>query len=255
MPDNIKNSDAIKTIKNPNEVVKRANLASFYSGKDGRAEARMKITDRQGREQVRQFTTLRYNHEPGGKQELMVFFSRPSDVKNTVFRVIRHPGTDDDRWLYLPGLDLVKRISAGDQRTSFVGSDFFYEDVSGRDTSADTHQIIDITPEAYVLKSTPKQPGKVEFIYYTSWIDSKTFLPLKVEYTNSKNKVYRRMEVEKTQIIQGYPTVVQARIENIEQGSQTLMQMRGVRYNLGLPESIFSERSLRKPPVKWIRGK
>ncbi|MCL6269579.1 outer membrane lipoprotein-sorting protein [Sansalvadorimonas sp. 2012CJ34-2] len=235
------------------EIVKQANIASYYAGKDGRAEARMKIIDAQGRNQLRQFTILRRSRKPGGEQDLMVFFSRPSDVRNTVFRVVRHPGADDDRWLYLPGLDLVKRISAGDKRTSFVGSDFFYEDVSGRNPSEDNHKLLETAGEYYVLESKPVDPKSVEFVSYKSWISKATLLPMKVEYTDSRGKIYRTMEVVKVDTIQGHPTVLQAQISNLERGSKTLMQMRGVKYDIGLPQDIFGERSLRKPPQQWLK--
>ncbi len=240
-------------LSSADDIVKRANLASYYAGSDGRAEARMRIIDAQGRKQLRQFTILRRSEKSGGEQDMMVFFSRPSDVRNTVFRVVRHPGADDDRWLYLPGLDLVKRISAGDKRTSFVGSDFFYEDVSGRDPSADTHKLLETTSDHYVLESKPIESRSVEFVSYKSWISKDTLLPMKVEYTDSRGKVYRTMEVVKVDSIQGHPTVLQAQISDLERGSKTLMQMRGVKYDIGLSQNIFSERSLRKPPQQWLK--
>ena len=241
--------------KDAGDIVRAANLAAYYAGEDGRAEARMKITDSQGRTQLRQFTILRRNQSSGGDQDMLVYFSRPSDVRGTVFRVIRHPGADDDRWLYLPGLDLVKRISAGDQRTSFVGSDFFYEDVSGRDPNEDHHKLLETTSDHYVLESVPVKPGSVEFVRYKSWIDKKSLLPMKVEYTNEQGKIYRRMETLKVEIIQGHPTALAGRISDLIRGSKTEMQLRGVRYDLGLPADIFSERSLRNPPTKWLRAK
>ena len=112
----------------------RANLAAYYAGDDGRSEVRMIISDAQGRQQRRQFTVLRRDVDDAGDQQFLVVFSQPSDVRNTVFLVDKHIDRDDDRWLYLPGLDLVKRISAGDKRTSFVGAHYFYEDVSGTAT-------------------------------------------------------------------------------------------------------------------------
>ena len=200
---------AAETLTDARDIVYKANQAYYYAGADGRAEARMKIVDAQGRTQLRQFTMLRRDREQSegnnDVQDMMVFFSRPSDVRGTVFRVVRHPGSDDDRWLYLPGLDLVKRISAGDKRTSFVGSDFFYEDVSGRDPDADKHLLIETTDTFYVLKSIPVDPDSVEFSSYQSWINRETLLPEKVEFADSKGKIYRRMEVLKTDIIQGYP--------------------------------------------------
>ena len=242
-------------LKEADEIIRQANLTAYYAGKDGRAEARMKITDSQGRTQIRQFTLLRRNQKAGGDQDIMVFFSRPSDVRDTVFRVIRYPGSGDDRWLYLPGLDLVKRISAGDQRTSFVGSDFYYEDVSGRDPAADKHELLETTNEFYILESTPAVPKSVEFARYKSWISKITLMPMKVEYTDDRGKVYRRMENLKVAMIQGHPTSMHGRITDLSRNSSTEMQMRGIKYNIDLPASIFSERSLRKPPRQWLQSK
>jgi hypothetical protein len=107
-------------LSDADQIVSQANLAAYYAAEDGRSEARMIIKDAQGREQKRQFTILRRDRTEGGEQDFLVVFSRPSDVRNTVFLVAKKPGKDDDRWLYLPGLDLVKRISAGDKRTSLL---------------------------------------------------------------------------------------------------------------------------------------
>ena len=235
------------------EIVARANLAAYYAGDDGRSEARMAIEDTQGRRQLRQFTVLRKNREAGGDQDFMVFFSRPSDVRGTVFLVVKHVDRDDDRWLYLPGLDLVRRISAGDKRTSFVGSHFFYEDVSGRNPADDDHRLIETTAEHYVLESTPKSPGTVEFSRYVTRIDRTTFLPVKTEYYDGRERVYRVMEVLGVEEIGGYPTVTRSRISNPLDGGNTLMEFRYTEYDVGLPADIFSERYLRTPPVDWLR--
>jgi hypothetical protein len=235
------------------EIVERANLAAYYAGNDGRSEARMAIEDAQGRRQLRQFTVLRKNRALGGDQDFMVFFSRPSDVRGTVFLVAKHVNRDDDRWLYLPGLDLVRRISAGDKRTSFVGSHFFYEDVSGRNPADDEHVLIEATREHYVLESTPRNPGAVEFSRYVTRIDRTTFLPMKAEYHDGRGRVYRVMEVLGVEEIGGHPTVTRSRISDPVGGGSTLMEFRYIEYDVGLPAEIFSERYLRTPPVDWLR--
>ena len=122
-------------------IVKKTIQASYYPGTDGRAQVSMTMKDSQGRKRKRRFTILRRNvtTQLGGDQQFYVYFHRPADVNKTVFMVWKKVKQEDDRWLYLPALDLVKRIAAGDERTSFVGSDFFYEDVSGRGFDEDPH--------------------------------------------------------------------------------------------------------------------
>jgi len=242
-----------EALDDADEIIARADLAAYYAGADGRSEVRMIISDAQGREQRRQFTVLRRDVDDAGDQQFLVVFSQPSDVRNTVFLVDKHMDRDDDRWLYLPGLDLVKRISAGDKRTSFVGAHYFYEDVSGRRPADDTHELIETTDEFYVLKHLPVDPKSVEFASYVTWIDRATFLPMKIEYTNDAGNLYRLVEVFEVKDFDGYPTVTTSRVSDILTGGKTDMQFRYIKYDVGIPENVFTERSLRTPPRDWLK--
>lgn len=235
------------------EIIARADHAAYYAGKDGRSEVRMIITDAQERQQRRQFTVLRRDVQDAGDQQFLVVFSQPSDVRNTAFLVNKHVDRDDDRWLYLPGLDLVKRISAGDKRTSFVGAHYFYEDVSGRRPSDDNHELVETNDDFYVLRHTPKDPASVEFSSYMTWIDRETFLPMKIEYTNPAGDVYRRVEVFEVADVDGHPTVTTSRVSDLLTGGKTDMQFRYIKYDIDVPESVFTERSLRTPPRDWLK--
>ncbi len=231
------------------EIVNKANLASYYSGKSGSAKTSMVITDKQGRKRNRKFSILRYDNKDGGEQKFYVYFEKPADVRRMVFLVWKHPEKDDDRWLYLPSLDLVKRISAGDKRTSFAGSDFFYEDVSGRSPEEDNHKLLDSSKKFYVLDNEPKDPGSVEFSHYKMWIHKKTFLPLKVIFYDKNGKENRIIEALKVENIQGFPTVTKSKVTNKKTGGNTVNTMTDIHYNVeGLDDSIFTERYLRRKP-------
>jgi len=236
------------------QIVHQANLVQYYAANDGRSIARMTIIDARGNRQMRQFTILRKDVEEGADQRYLVVFSRPPDVHGTVFRVEKHVKRDDDRWLYLPDLDLVKRISAGDKRTSFVGTHYYYEDVSGRNENEDAHELEETTDTYYVIKNTPRNPGSVEFAYYRAWVDKKSFLPMKSIYYDQSDKEYRRIEVEKTEDFQGHTTATQVKVSDLISGGHTLAKFRYIQYDMGMPDNIFSERSLRNPPAKWLKA-
>lgn len=232
-----------------NAIVEKANHVAFYQGNDGKALARMLIMDNQGRKQFRQFSIARKDlGSDDTDQMFFVDFKRPADVKKTTFLVHKHTESEDDRWLYLPDLDLVKRISSGDKRTSFVGSHFYYEDVSGRQLKEDTHSLIETTEKFYIITGKPKTPDTVEFHSYKVWIDKQNFMPVKTEYYDDKGKVFRKVEALKVEEIKGFPTATKMRIDDLISGGYTLMELRKVQYNIDLDESEFSERSLRNPP-------
>lgn len=238
------------------EVIQKANLAYYYAGADGRALVKMTITDASDRVRVRELTMLRKDVTDGGAQRFYVYFHRPPDVKGMVFMVWKNIKGDDDRWLYLPAIDLVKRVSATDKRTSFAGSHFTYEDVSGRDPLDDTHELL---PEetlnnkpVYAIRNTPKDPAAVEFSYYKTLVDKVNFIPLRGEYFDRSGRLYKTVSVEEVKDVDGIPTVMRARV--VEKGrGETTVEFTGVRYNIGLKDNLFTERSLRKPPRKWIK--
>lgn len=237
---------------NVQEVVEKANLVAYYQGDDGKAKVNMTITDSLGRQRNREFTILRRDVKDGEGQKFFVYFHKPSDVQDMVYMVWKHLGRDDDRWLYLPALDLVRRIASSDKRSSFVGSDFVYEDISGRSLKEDAHELIEITEDYYLVKNTPKKPNEVEFKYFTVKIDKDTFMPILAEYYDAGGKLYRKVEALEVKDIQGFPTVVKSKASDLESGSSTITTFSQIKYDIGLDDDVFSERYLRRPPRKWL---
>lgn len=234
------------------EIVKQANQAAYYAGEDGRASVKMTITAADGGERSREFVILRKDLA-NDDQDFYVYFEAPADVYKMAFLVWKHVDGDDDRWLWLPALNLKKRIAPGDKRTSFVGSDFFYEDVSGRDLREDSHELLEETATHYVIKNTPHDPASVEFASYIVQIDKNNFLPIKAEYYDRSGKMIRVVEALEVATVQGYPTVIKAAARDLLGGSTTVNHFTNIEYDLGLSERIFTERFLRRAPREVTR--
>lgn len=239
---------AAEVVPKVEEIIERANLSAYYAGADGRADVKMTITDGQGRTREREFMILRLDVEDGGAQKFYIYFQKPADVRKMVFMVHKHMGRDDDRWLYLPALDLVKRIAGADKRTSFVGSHFVYEDVSGRGIYEDTHELIEINDEYFVVKSTPNDMDNVKFSSFTTWIDRQTYIPMKAEYLDKKGNKYRIVEVLDKAVVDGFPVVTRSLVQDLINGGETTLEFTSIKLNVGLSEKIFTERFLRRPP-------
>ncbi|GBC59671.1 outer membrane lipoprotein-sorting protein [Desulfonema ishimotonii] len=247
-----------------NEIVQKANHMSLYQGTDSKGSVTMVITDKQGRKRKRAFNILRKDEgEKDRDQKYFAYFLSPADVRKMVFMVHKSAAIErnDDRWLYMPGLDLVKRIASGDKRTSFVGSDFLYEDISGRNICEDRHELLKTTDVCHVIKNIPEKPDTVEFEYYLAYIDKKTFMPVKLEYFKKNDRLCRIIESWKIENIAAeengkkvvYPTITHSVARDLENNSQTEMTFSDVRYNIGLNENIFTERYLRRPPRHVMR--
>ena len=235
------------------EIIAKAYTAAYYGGDDGRSVVDMTIVDSQGRKRKRKLVMLRKDIKDNGQQKYYAYFQAPSDVREMVYVVHKNPGDNDNRWLYLPSMDLVRRIAASDKRSSFVGSHFTYEDISGRGLKQDNHELIKETDEHYVVRHTPKDKDKVEFAYYKMWIDKENFIPVESKYYDQQGEAYRAITAEEVKKIEGYPTITVMKAKNLETGGYTINRFSQNEYDLGIPDRIFTERYLRRPARRWLR--
>jgi outer membrane lipoprotein-sorting protein len=245
------------------EIMERSQRAYYFAGDDAKGMLTMELIDRKGSTRQRVMTMLRRNQENSGEQKYFIYFHEPGDVRRLTFMIWKYPGKEDDRWIYVPAVDLIRRIAADDKYSSFVGSDFSYEDVSGRDLSEDTHSLLREEPlddrEALVIESIPLTPAA--FTRRVSWIDADSFLPLKIEYYDAQNQLQRIFTANAIEDIAAgdadgehvYRTIMKRTMENVRTGHRTELTVTSVNYNLGLSDEDFSERHMRRPPRAWTR--
>jgi len=239
------------------EIVKKSRQIFYSAGKDFKAKVLMKLISKNGKRRIRELTMLRLNIGESGEQKYYMYFHRPADVRQMTFMVWKYPEKNDDRWLYVPSIKLVRRIAANDKNSGFVGSDFTYEDVSGREVAEDTYTLkgeeaLNGKP-TYVVESTPRDEKSTYYSRKVSWIDKETFLPLKEEYYDKRGNLSKRFTADKIESIQGKATIMQRSMANVQNGHRTLVIFEKVNYNVGLKEDIFSERYLRNAPREWIQ--
>ena len=229
--------------------------AFYYAGKDMKAEVKMSLINREGKVRNRELVMLRKNMPKNDEQKYFMYFNSPADVRRMTFMVWKYPNRDDGRWLFIPAINLVNRIAANDKRSSFVGSDFTYEDISGRDLQSDTHIIIgeEAINERNCYKIESVSVEEAEFSKKIIWIDKSNFLPIKEEYYNIQNELYKRFTADELKEVNGMWTVMKRTMENVKRGHKTIVEYIDVKYNVGIPDNLFTERFLRNPPRRWIQ--
>ena len=247
---------ALAQTPSPEQIVARSQEAFLAAGGDMTARITMTLINKAGRERRRDLTMLRKDFE-GGDQKYFMYFHEPADVRAMTFMVWTYAGRDDDRWLFVPAIKLVRRIAADDNRSSFVGSDFTYEDVSGRDVEADAHRLVRDEPVAgtdcHVIESVPTASATSEYGRKLSWIAKDTWLPLKEEYYDRRDQLARVYTSEEIRTVGGHPTVTRRTMRDVKKEHRTEVVFESVAYDVGLPDDLFTERYLRQPPAEWIK--
>ena len=234
------------------------------TGRDAQTTMRMKLFDRQGRSRERALTmvSLRGRENPGAApnapdgDRLLLRFTYPSDIRGTGFLVWEHPSSDDERFLYLPSLGRVRRIAGAETQESFVGSDFTYEDIGGREFDEYTYSIVDEnaswTPPsggsarpAWRLESRRKDAA-AQFPRVVSTVLKDSFVVVGADIYNRRNEKQKVYTVRRLEQVVAIWTAMDAEMTNVLEKSKTELTIERADYNVGLKEADFSRRELER---------
>ncbi|MFZ5430633.1 MAG: outer membrane lipoprotein-sorting protein [Bacteroidota bacterium] len=216
------------------------------SGDDMQGELVMTLVNSRGEQRVRNLKQFMKND--GKSEKKIMFFMAPADVRNTSFMNWSYAdGRDDDQWIYLPALKRTKRISSDGKSDYFMGSDFTYDDLGDRHPDEDNHKLLreeTIGGEAcYVVESTPKSGGYM-YSKTITWVMKESYLGLKREFYDQKGNLLKTLSIKKFEKISGIWTILETEMHNVQKSHKTLMNFSDVRYNKGIPDSQFTERSM-----------
>lgn len=218
---------------------------------DGTRKATM-VIERGGQKLVRKLEMS--NKKYGIDERSLIRFEEPADVRDTLYLSWVYDDTqkDDDLWVYFPSENLVRRISGGGKKGSFMRSDFANEDIEQRAVDDDTHTLIEESTlndrPVYVIESTPI-PIKAKDSNYAKrklWVDAEYWLPVKIEYYDKRDRVLKVMTQGGIENINTIWTATKLIMETPRKKSRTLMQYFDVRYDVGLDDSVFEQSSLKR---------
>jgi Outer membrane lipoprotein-sorting protein len=233
-------------------------------GRDSRSSVRMKLYDRHGRVRERAMTmaSVRGRGTPGAGpaapegDRLLIRFTYPNDIRGTGFLVTEHPRADDERFLYLPSLGRVRRIAGSETQESFVGSDFTYEDIGGREFDEYTYSMVEEnatwTPPsggsarpAWRLESR-RTDTSAQFPRVVSLILKDSFVVVRADIYNRRHEKQKTYVVRRLEQPGGIWTAMDAEMTNALEKSRTELVVEKVDYNIGLKEADFTRRELER---------
>jgi hypothetical protein len=227
------------------------------TGRDSRAEMRMRLFDRQGRmrERVMTLSTKRGSGQTGDRT--LVRFSSPGDIRNTGFLVWESPGKDDERFLFLPALGRVRRISGAEKQESFVGSDLSYEDIGGRQVADYTYAFTEeratwtapdgTRRDAWVVESRAKD-ARALHPRSLSTILKDSLVMVHAEEFDRHGERAKVFDVRRLEKVDGIWTVLALSVTNERARTRTELDTTGIRYNVGLTDDDVSRRRLEQVP-------
>jgi len=179
----------------------------------------------------------------------VIVFHKPASVEGTRFLTVENKDRDDDQWIYLPGLGRVRRIAASEGDSSFMGTDFTYDDMQSRDVDQDTHTLLreeqQAGRECYVVESAPKNPQDSQYSKRIQWVAKDIWIPVKVDFYDSSGDLLKTLTVSRIEKVQGFWTTIDTTMKNQQTGHATELNIKKLVYNEDLPDNLFTTNFLR----------
>lgn len=204
-----------------------------------------------------------------GLKNVAFDFKAPASVKSMRVLQLEKLKKADDRWVYMPKLRQSRRIPMTERTKSFGGTEFTYNDMTIRNEDEDHNEIVEndtkitINGNSYScwkMKSTPKKKSEVEYAYRMSWFDKKTYIPVRIEYYDAKDKMIKTYECLKIEMVKGatgieYPLRRSNVITNLVTGRKTIATVKDFVFDEEISDAYFAQQWLTTGKAPKIKGK
>ncbi|MCF7929073.1 MAG: outer membrane lipoprotein-sorting protein [Spirochaetales bacterium] len=225
---------------NGREVIE--NVEDKPSGDTMHSLVQMTLIDSSGSEKQRLIENWSKESQEGNKS--IIVFHKPASVENTRFLTVENPGRDDDQWIYLPALGRVRRIAASEGDSSFMGTDFTYDDMQSRDVEESTYTLLREERaqgrDCYVVESVPKESSDSQYSRQVAWVAKEIWVPVRVDFYDKQGELFKRMTVSRIERVQGFWTPINTTMKNLQTGHSTKLDIQRLEYNEELQDGLFT---------------
>jgi len=183
----------------------------------------------------------------GEKDALVRFTAPPKNAGNATLKLNR------DMWIFTPRLNHVTKLPSSMMAQSWMGSDFSYDDLAKSDSILDDYRFTLVNEMAkkshtiYTVQGIPKKNAAVVWGKEVFAI-REDFVMLERSFYDQDMQLVRRMLTVDIAPVYGRDYPVKLRMETLEKPAQwTLVQTEGGRFNIKVPDFLFTLSNLRNP--------
>jgi len=214
---------------------------------------KMVLINKAGESRVREIRSCQKDY--GKDTKAMMTFIIPADVKGTGYLSWEFDDTEteDNRWLYMPALRKIRRISGSSNDDYFMGSDFTYDDMGDRNVDEDDHKILGTEllegQSCYKLESIPLDENE-NYRKKILWVRQDIFMIIKVEYYNEPGllKILQVTDIEKIDDVWMAKKMV---MENFQENHKTILTFDNIVVNEPVEDNQFRPATLKRAATRY----
>lgn len=221
-------------------------------GDDRTSTVTMTLINKGGRKRVREMES--FSRDYGKDRKSVMVFKEPADVRGTAFLSWDYDDVkrDDDKWLYLPAMKKVRRISGASKNEFFMGSDYTYDDMGKRCVDKDRHRLLGeeraMGHDCWKVESIPVDADDL-YRKKIVWVSKSALMVVQAEYFDKDGlvKVFKAQDIRKQG---GFWTLFRSEMDNVSRNHKTVMETRSLRYDTGVRDGLFTVSAIQRGAVR-----
>lgn len=182
--------------------------------------------------------------QANGKWTLLEVLT-PETTKGNALLIWERQDGPNTQWWYPPALRRVRELVPVETYQRFLDSDLTYADLGFVDRQG-TYRLLGEEPfqgkQVYKMEFVPARD--ILYSRLITWVDPATMLPLRRDYDDVAGKLWKTMTFDQVETIDGIPTPLHIRMQDLQQGSHTDITYQNVRYDVDIPDSVFDPQQL-----------
>jgi hypothetical protein len=210
----------------------------------------LQVVAREGRVRRKRWRSFREGY--AGDARLLVRFLDPPEVRGVGFLSLARPGKGTDQWLYLPSMNRERRIARQDRDSSFVGTDFSYEDLeefdhTRFDVSMRPDEPVDGKP-CSVVEAVPKErDARTVYGRRRVYLQKSDLFVVRVDlFHGDAAQPSKRLTLSELTDVGGHRAARHAEMQDLRTGSRTILQLEELALDRPQPADRFTLQSLNR---------
>jgi hypothetical protein len=184
----------------------------------------------------------------GGARASYLEVSAPPDLEGMRFLFLEHPEGRPQQFMKIAGTRKIIQVSPDLRKHAFLGSDFYVADLIAPELDAFTYSFVGETDvngrHCKLIESIPKDPATALYAKTLIAIDPIDLLVMKRLFMTGEGKLVKVWRVEKVTKIDGYWTLQDQRMKTVPEDSESTLEITDIKYNVDLPDSLFTPKYL-----------
>ncbi len=207
----------------------------------------MKMYVQQKNMPEKQYKLVIYVYNNGQKKYAFVRFNYPQSIKGMSLLSLGK----DKEYLYMPAYHRMQRIAGSSKNSKFAGSDFTYSDLSLLYSQKEDgkYTLLADNSSEYVVRIIPSV-DESQYSKIVMTIDKSHFLPTKIEFYKD-GKLYKTMKNSGLENVDGRWLFKNITLNMADGSSKTTIVLEKTEFNLDIPSSFFSVRTLFMPILRY----